>query len=142
MARARMLELESRPPEMISRAEDETEAAFDLRNEEHWARYFRQTVVTILKSGHRNKAAFDQQISDERSRSLNAAALNRKLLDDLLGSKIEVSHLLDLVFDGGSHADLQIRPLGVVERKARIQSPDFEVGVDDQAARFLQQSCQ
>jgi ATP-dependent DNA helicase RecQ len=102
MARARMLELESRPPEMISRAEDETEAAFDLRNEEHWARYFRQTVVTILKSGHRNKAAFDQQISDERSRSLSAAALNRKLLDDLLGSKIEVSHLLDQLYR--SHA--------------------------------------
>lgn len=98
MARAKMLDLESRPPEMISRAEDETEAAFDLRNEEHWARYFRQTVVSVLKSGHRNKSVFDQQIRDERSRSFNAAALNRKLLDDLLGGKIEVSHLLDQLY--------------------------------------------
>lgn len=98
MARARMLELESRPPEMISRAEDETEAAFDLRNEEHWARYFRQTVVSVIKTGHRNKAAFDQLIRDERLRSSNAAALNRKLLDDLLGGEIEISHLLDQLY--------------------------------------------
>ena len=98
MARARMIELESRPPEMISRAEDETEAAFDLRNEEHWARYFRQTVVSVLKAGHRNQAVFDQLIRDERSRSLNAAALNRKLLGDLLGGEIEVSHLLGQLY--------------------------------------------
>lgn len=98
MARAKMIELESRPPEMISRDEDETDFAFELRNEEHWAHYFRQTTVSVLKSGHRKKAVFDKQIHDERSRSFNAAALNRKLLDDLLGGKIEMSHLLDQLY--------------------------------------------
>jgi hypothetical protein len=102
MARAKMLELESRPPGMIARGEDETEAAFDLHNEEHWARYFRQTVVRMIEMGHRNNLVFDQRIADERERSYNAASVNRGLLDELLSGKVEVSSVLDRLYR--SHA--------------------------------------
>jgi hypothetical protein len=98
MARAGMLELDSRPPEIIARNEDETDAAFDLRNEEHWARYFRQTVVSVLEFSHRDQSVFDQLIRDERSRSFEAASYSRALLDELLSGKVEVSGLLDRLY--------------------------------------------
>lgn len=98
MARARMIDLESMPPAMISRSETETEAAFDLRNEEHWAGYFRRTVVSVLKQGHRNRETFAEQIGNERSRSFNAAKFGRDLLNELLGGETEVSSLLDRLY--------------------------------------------
>ena len=98
MARARMLELELRPPEFIARNEDETDADFDLRHEEHWASYFRKTVVSVLEFGHRAKSVFDQLIGNERSRSFDAASHSRALLDELLSGKIEVSGLLDRLY--------------------------------------------
>ena len=103
MARAKMLELESRPPEMIARDEDETEADFDLRNEEHWAHYFRQTVVSMLEMGHANQAMFDSRIGEERSRSFNSASRSRGLLDQLLSGKAEISGLLDDLYRSHAH---------------------------------------
>ena len=98
MARAKMIDLESRPPEIIARNEDETESDLDLRNEEHWARYFRNTVVSVLEVGHRDQSVFDQLIRDERSRSFGAASYSRALLDELLSGKVEVSGLLDRLY--------------------------------------------
>lgn len=98
MARAKMLELESRPPEMIARDEGETDAAFDLRNEEQWARYFRRTIVSIDELGHRNKEVFDRRIGAERQRAFEGASKGAALLDDLLGGQTEVSGLLDALY--------------------------------------------
>ncbi|PPQ35823.1 ATP-dependent DNA helicase, RecQ family [Rhodoblastus acidophilus] len=102
MARANMLELESRPPEMIARNEDETDASYELRNEEHWAKYFLQAVVSLSEMGHRNQTVFDSRIGTERARSVASALSGRLLLDALLGGKIEVSDLLHDLYT--SHA--------------------------------------
>ena len=95
MARAGMLQLESRPPKVIERSEGETEASFELRNEEHWAKYFRQMVVRILHGSCRNEPEFNRAISQERARTMEAAADNRDLLNRLLKGDDEVSELLD-----------------------------------------------
>jgi len=97
MARAGMLELESLPPELIARSDNETESSFELRNEEQWAQYFRQIVVSMTEIGHRNQAVFDVRIVRERMRSLDASATGRNLLNDLL-SGAEVSRLLDSLY--------------------------------------------
>lgn len=102
MARAKMLELESKSPDIIARNEDEMDAAFDLRNEEHWSHYFRKSIVSILEMGHRNQAVFDARVSEERSRSLDAASRNRAMLDELLSGRAEISCLLDDLYR--SHA--------------------------------------
>lgn len=102
MARAKMLNLESRPPDMIAHGENETDVEFDLRNEEHWASYFRKTVVNVLEFGHRNKATFDDRIGEERTRSEQAATANSDLLDCLLSGTTEISGLLDDLYR--SHA--------------------------------------
>jgi ATP-dependent DNA helicase RecQ len=94
MARARMLNLESRPPELIARNEDETDADYEIRNEEHWSQYFMQAVVSVSEMGHRNQAVFDGRIGAERTRSIAAAASGGRLLDALLSGKTEVSDLL------------------------------------------------
>lgn len=95
MARARMLDLESRPPEIVARNESETDADFALKNEEHWSAYFRKAVVSVLEFGNRNRTIFDERISEERSRSYQSAASGSKLLDTLLSGEVEVSALLD-----------------------------------------------
>lgn len=102
MARAKMLELESEPPERIAQLEDESEIAFDLRNEEHWGEYFRRTVVSVTELGHRTRETFDRTIREERARAFRAATDNRALLDDLLSGSIEISGLLDRLYR--SHA--------------------------------------
>ncbi len=102
MARARMIDLESRPPDMIARDEGETDAAFDLRNEEHWSAYYRKAVVSVLEFAHRNRATFEERIRDERSRAFRAAAASHDLLDDLLEGHVEISKLLDDLYR--SHA--------------------------------------
>ncbi|UCI23522.1 protein DpdF [Mesorhizobium sp. B2-8-5] len=94
MARADMLKLESRPPDLIARNEDETDADYEIRNEEHWSQYFMQAVVSVSEMGHRNQAVFDDRIGGERTRSLAAASSGGRLLDALLNGKTEVSDLL------------------------------------------------
>ena len=43
------------------------------------------------------------------------------------------SHLGDFVFDRRFHWDaLQVRPLRMMERKFRIEGPDFQMRIDDQ----------
>jgi superfamily II DNA or RNA helicase len=98
MARARILQLESRPPAMIAQSEGETDTAFEIRNEEHWADYFKQTVVKINDAGHRNQAVFDKLIGDERGRAFASAAAGGRLLDALLDGSGEVSNLLDELY--------------------------------------------
>jgi hypothetical protein len=94
MARAKMLELESRPPDQIARNEDETDADFEIRNEEHWSQYFLQATVRLSEMGHRNQQVFDARIGAERSRSSAAASSGGQLLDKLLSSRTEISDLL------------------------------------------------
>lgn len=98
MARAKMLTLESRPPEAIAREEDESEEAFELRNEEHWGRYFLQTVVHMTELRHRNKSVFDAAIKVERDRAFDASASNKRQLDELLSGAVEISELLDELY--------------------------------------------
>lgn len=95
MARAKMLNLESRPPEMIAQAEGEADVAFDLRNEEHWSAYYRKTVVSMLEMGSSNEKIFDEHLRKERTRSHNSSAMGARLLDKLLSGEVEVSGLLD-----------------------------------------------
>ena len=102
MARARMLDLGSRPPEVIARGEKETDDDFDLRNEEHWSAYYRKTVVSLLELGSNNQAIFDALIAEERSRSYRSATSGKVLLDKLLSGNIEISNLLDDLYR--SHA--------------------------------------
>ncbi|MDG9793529.1 protein DpdF [Brucella anthropi] len=102
MARANMIDLESRPPEALARDEGELDAAFDLRNEEHWAQYFRQIIVSTNEFAHRSKEVFDARIGEERGRSMRAAEAGNELLDSLLQGSTEVSSLLDDLYR--SHA--------------------------------------
>lgn len=102
MARAGMLDLESRPPEFVVRGEQEADADFDLRNEEHWSEYFRKTTVSMVELRSKDQAIFDKLIGAERSRSYRAAAAGRTLLDKLLTGAVEMSILLDDLYR--SHA--------------------------------------
>ncbi|GEO12617.1 hypothetical protein MAE02_03130 [Microvirga aerophila] len=102
MARANMLELESLPPVRIAQQENETTSAFDLRSDELWTEYFRQTVVRVIEYGHQNREIFDRAIREERMRSFEAASDNRMLLARLLSGTVEISSLLDHLYR--SHA--------------------------------------
>lgn len=94
MARANMLGLESRPPEMIARNGDETDAAYELLNEEQWTKYFVQAVVSVSEMAHCNQKVFDKLIGTERARSVEVALLGRRRLDALLSGNTEISDLL------------------------------------------------
>ncbi len=95
MARARMLDLRSQPPEIVARGEKETDDDFDLRNEEQWSAYYRKVVVDLLELGSKNQAVFDTLIGEERSRSYRSASNGKALLDKLLSGSFEMSSLLD-----------------------------------------------
>jgi ATP-dependent DNA helicase RecQ len=95
MARARMLDLGSRPPETITRFATETDEGFELRNEEHWSAYYRKAVVSLMELGSKNRDIFNELIGEERLRSYRAASTARVLLDKLLSGSIEISSLLD-----------------------------------------------
>jgi len=98
MARAGMLGLESQPPARIAQQEEESEAAFELRSDEHWSEYFQRTVVGLAELGHLSRERFVARIGQERQRSFDAATENRELLDKLLSGSTEVSLLLDRLY--------------------------------------------
>lgn len=98
MARASMLGLESQPPARIAQQEEESEAAFELRSDEHWSEYFQRTVVGMSELGHLSRERFDARIGQERQRSFDAATENRALLAKLLSGSTEVSLLLDRLY--------------------------------------------
>lgn len=98
MARAAMLGLESQPPARIAQQEEESEAAFELRSDEHWSEYFQRTVVGMSELGHLSRERFDARIGQERQRSFDAAIENRALLAKLLSGSTEVSLLLDRLY--------------------------------------------
>jgi hypothetical protein len=98
MARAGMLDLESEAPERIAQSESEAEAAFELRNEEHWGRYFQHVLVRVKEGAHRNREVFDTVISQERTRSFEAAEAGEAMLDALLDGEVEVSRLLERLY--------------------------------------------
>ncbi|MGO7299595.1 protein DpdF [Rhizobium ruizarguesonis] len=98
MARAGMLELQSRPPLRIAQQEHETEIAFELRSEENWEEYFQSTVISISEFGHMSRERFESLVGEERQRASDAATANRVLLDKLLGGASEVSLLLDQLY--------------------------------------------
>ncbi|TCM76585.1 protein DpdF [Rhizobium sp. BK068] len=98
MARAGMLQLESQPPSRITQQEDESEAVFEARSDEHWSKYFQRTVVGMSEFGHLSRELFEELIGQERQRSFDAATENRMLLDKLLSDSTEVSLLLDRLY--------------------------------------------
>ncbi len=98
MARAGVLGLESQPPARIAQQEEESEAAFELRSDEHWSEYFQRTVVGLAELGHLSRERFVARIGQERQRSFDAATENRELLDKLLSGSTEVSLLLDRLY--------------------------------------------
>ena len=98
MARAGMLKLESQPPARVARQEEEGEAAFELRSDEHWSEYFQRTVVAMSELGHLSRERFNARIGQERQRSFDAATENRALLANLLSGSTEVSLLLNRLY--------------------------------------------
>lgn len=98
MARAGILRLESKAPASIIRQDKEIESLLDQRDEEYWSEYYQRAVVHINDFRHRGQAWFEEKIGQERLRSLNAATVNRKLLEDLLSGLVEVSALLDNLY--------------------------------------------
>lgn len=102
MARAGMLTLESTPPNPVTRNEDEMESAYERRTEEYWSDYYVRAVVRMHEYGHLRREWFDEKIGQERQRSYEAAAENRKLLDELLSGLVEISDLLDRLYRSNS----------------------------------------
>ncbi|MFW7270017.1 protein DpdF [Gluconacetobacter sp. Hr-1-5] len=98
MARAGLLGLESQPPARIAQQEEESEAAFEIRSDEHWSGYFQRTVVGLSELGHLSRERFEALIDRERQRAFDAATVNRALLDKLLNGSEEVSLLLDHLY--------------------------------------------
>lgn len=98
MARAGMLQLESRPPSKIARHEAETGPEFEDRNEEFWLSYFQRAVVRMAEFSHMNKDRFEELIGQERKRSFAAADENHRLLEKLVGGSVEISSLLDQLY--------------------------------------------
>jgi len=90
MARAGMLDLESEPPERLAHLESEAEAALELRNEEHWGRYFRQVLVRVKEGAHRNKEVSTTIISRSAQGPSRAAKAGEAMLDALLDGRVEV----------------------------------------------------
>ena len=98
MARAGMLELESKPPAKIAQHEDEAMSAFELRGEEYWPEYFQHTVIRMTEFGHLSRERFESLIGQERQRSFDGAKENRNQLDKLVSGSVEVSNLLDHLY--------------------------------------------
>jgi ATP-dependent DNA helicase RecQ len=98
MARAGMLQLESRPPSRILTHEEGQLPDSETRNEEYWTSYFEKAVVGMAEFGHLGKDRFEELISKERQRSFETARENRTLIDRLLGGRVEISSLLDQLY--------------------------------------------
>lgn len=102
MARAGMLTLESKPPLNIAQQEKENSLILEFLSDEYWSDYFLHAVVEVAEFGHLSKNRFDELMGHERQRSDNAAAENRRLLENLLSGAVEVSSLFDHLYR--SHA--------------------------------------
>jgi superfamily II DNA helicase RecQ len=97
MARAKMLELESQPPEKFVALEAE-KGGRATADEDDWAEYFQHAVVRLLQPAHRTKDVFIRELGAERARSFAAAGSSQRLLEKLLSMQHEFSVLLDQLY--------------------------------------------
>jgi len=98
MARAQVLSLRSSAPQGPKREELEEEAAFDARQEDYWAGYFRQVDLAVLENGHADKSSFEALMGEERTRAVRASVTGGGLLNDLLSGAGEVAALLERLY--------------------------------------------
>ncbi len=98
MARAQVMSLRSSAPQGPKREALEDEAAFDARQEDYWAGYFRQVDLAVLKNGHTDASGFESLMGEERVRAVRASATGGALLNDLLGGASEVAALLERLY--------------------------------------------
>mgnify|MGYP000865764008 CR=1 FL=1 len=98
MARAGLLQLESRPPPAISRNSDEHEDEFETRSDEEWEHYYSHCLVKLKAEGNLGQEKFEYLLGKERQRSVEAAKENQLLLGRLLSGAVEVSSLLDQLY--------------------------------------------
>ncbi|MBI05809.1 MAG: hypothetical protein CMM54_02385 [Rhodospirillaceae bacterium] len=81
MARAGLVQLASTPPETLGRLEQEDDAAFEQRIENHWTEYYAKIPIRTLDGQHLDQNYFNEIIGAEQSRNREAA---NKSLDLLL----------------------------------------------------------
>lgn len=98
MARAQVLSLRSSAPQGPRREELEDDEAFDERQEDYWASYFRQVDLAVLKNGHAEASGFEALMGEERARAVRASATGGALLSELLGGASEVAALLERLY--------------------------------------------
>lgn len=102
MARAGMLELESRPPDMHAPAERELDTTTQTGMKPATARHRTTAFVRVRQMGLRNRTSFNVAINAERTRAIKAAQTGQTLLDDLLGGRREISNLLSTLYTNKS----------------------------------------
>lgn len=90
MARAGLIEISSTPPDTLERAEQEDDAAFEGRNDDHWADYYAKIPVKTLDGRHLDRDHFRDQIRVEQSRNYEAAEKSLNLLIDGLKGETEM----------------------------------------------------
>jgi ATP-dependent DNA helicase RecQ len=73
MARARLIQLDSLPPQSLDRLADEDEAAFEARIENQWADYYNKLPIRTLDPLHLRQDHFQAAIKVEQQRGAQAA---------------------------------------------------------------------
>ena len=94
MARAGLIELESRGPEPVERLLDEDEEDYETRLDTQWEDYFKSLPVRTLNPRHLHRDHFEDEISGERIRGAQAAERSFENLMAALRGKKEMSHVL------------------------------------------------
>lgn len=98
MARAQVMSLRSSAPRGPKREALEDEAAFDARQEDYWAGYFRQVDLAVLKNGHADANGFEALLGEERAHAVQASTTGGALLNELLGGGREVAAILERLY--------------------------------------------
>ena len=98
MARAGLIELESRGPEPIERLLDEDEEDYETRLDAQWEDYFESLPVRTLNPRHLQRDHFEDEISGERIRGAQAAERSFENLMAALRGEKEMSHVLTELF--------------------------------------------
>lgn len=108
MARAGMVQIESTPPDILLKDENETEAAFNARASKEWTAYYEQAVVRLLETGVRSPAVYEDMIGAERARALAAADRGQALRDALLDGSEEIADLLHQLYSSNKPGRLVV----------------------------------
>jgi ATP-dependent DNA helicase RecQ len=94
MARAGMVELDSRPPAALERLSDEDEAAYEARTDAEWTEFYNSMPVRTLDPQHLKMAHFQNRITSEQNKGRNAARRSFDLLLRALDGRLEMGAAL------------------------------------------------